>query len=231
MGGTIYAVLLAAAAGYGAATAAIGSWPYGPGQHVVLIRAARRGESCGYVVRFRNCVAAGLVGPWPCDQPRVRFVTQLDHSAGDWPEFPVEPGRTGSRGWSLLDFAGYGEGPATVPVSADGTVPFLESGVRRARRAPVRIRQVGVQYETAQRKLAFPAVAWAVWTVALLGGRIRRLRRAKAGCCATCGYDLRASKDRCPECGTPTTERPWSTRLIDVLPVLRRRVLAYLGSF
>ncbi len=33
--------------------------------------------------------------------------------------------------------------------------------------------------------------------------RWERVRRRNSGLCRECGYDIRASRERCPECGTP----------------------------
>jgi hypothetical protein len=45
----------------------------------------------------------------------------------------------------------------------------------------------------------------AILPILWLRHRRRRRFRAKAGHCLACGYDLRESKDKCPECGAAIT--------------------------
>src|SRR5688500_13770574 len=51
------------------------------------------------------------------------------------------------------------------------------------------------------------ALAFAIATIAAvrMGRQATRLRE---GLCVKCGYDLRASTDRCPECGSPVPAPP-----------------------
>ena len=49
--------------------------------------------------------------------------------------------------------------------------------------------------------LWIPALCFAVYPVYLLTPLHRKRKRKKLGLCVKCGYDLRGSKDRCPECG------------------------------
>jgi hypothetical protein len=47
----------------------------------------------------------------------------------------------------------------------------------------------------------FAAAVFGFWPAIRVWRWKRRRRRFRAGCCDACGYDLRASRGRCPECG------------------------------
>ena len=86
-----------------------------------------------------------------------------------------------------------------IPVNADGTIAFTPKGVpmtNAPRQLLLSEYRVGIPLWLPTLLLAaFPA-----WQLINLPARRRRLRHA-AGQCAVCGYDLRATPQRCPECG------------------------------
>jgi hypothetical protein len=67
-------------------------------------------------------------------------------------------------------------------------------------------------------RLAFPHWSIVMATSLLPAARLRSMLRAfrrrqrLPGLCPTCGYDLRATPDRCPECGTAADAPPHTVR-------------------
>lgn len=104
---------------------------------------------------------------------------------------PQQPG-----GWSLAGLrytrfrAVYG-----VTVFKPGTT-LLGFGCRYVFNSPrVYLRQIILPHWVFVLVIAALPVLW-------INSHLRRRRRRKQGLCLVCGYDLRASKERCPECGT-----------------------------
>jgi hypothetical protein len=64
------------------------------------------------------------------------------------------------------------------------------------------------------RSLAIPywflSVTFGLWPMFWLTSRVRRKRKF-AHLCPTCGYDMRATPSRCPECGKPSPSAPLPT--------------------
>ena len=114
--------------------------------------------------------------------------------------------------WQLRGFR-YWRGPrVNYPVRAQlrdqdpeprDRVRFLGFTVRKSRRGDWWVVTVPT-WSVAAATLVLPA--------ADVARRVRKRRRAAGGTCAACGYDLRATPDRCPECGTAAavSTKAWS---------------------
>jgi hypothetical protein len=112
---------------------------------------------------------------------------QLQTPGWQWHTFPATWTNTQApaRGGGLLQ----GLGIELINRSLDPRVRKLRS---------IDARDVGID---------LPGWMLIVPTLLMLGiltiAIVRKRRRLREGCCVTCGYDLRASPERCPECGTP----------------------------
>jgi len=81
-----------------------------------------------------------------------------------------------------------------VMLSGDGTLPGVFG----------KSRWFAIPYATLIAPFAVPPAMTLVRA-------LRRRRRGRRGLCRQCGYDLRASPQRCPECGSVQQEQPGGT--------------------
>jgi len=69
----------------------------------------------------------------------------------------------------------------------------------------------GRHYLASEFEYRLPAALFAllplIWIARLFWIRIRTARRMTTDACAECGYDLRATPERCPECGAVPTKK------------------------
>jgi hypothetical protein len=176
------------------------------------------------------CLA--MIGMWT----RSQYYSDRIDWGGAWPKTPVP---FGTVQWSVMSDSGilciqhvYSATAKTVVVRGYSRKITLVSGiagsehisdwfssflgivfwVRRSAVSPgfytATIRQVAVPWWFVSALSAMAALALIRLTIVQ-----RRRSRFGRGICQSCGYDLRATPDRCPECGTvPPKEEMVSTR-------------------
>jgi hypothetical protein len=168
------------------AAAALVAWPWShghPGSASLSRRTAGadRAEGSAWFVGW-GAGRVGVARGWNAFSEPELVRSVWDRLAADGTGWKAEA-RPGSRHWGRLD-AGAAWGPFRWD-SFDDAQPGVAYGYR-ALSLPCWL-------------LAVVAGAWPFASGARLIRRRRRVRRP--GCCRQCGYDLRATPDRCPECG------------------------------
>jgi len=115
------------------------------------------------------------------------------------------------KNWSFMDIQ-YTSNSMSAFLNRDGTLFWSNNGSP----VPVWSEMVRSPYVLPsthvliRRRLAliFFSILPLVWIPQRMRVAVKARRRRRLGLCAHCGYDLKASSERCPECGTAIPSPP-----------------------
>jgi hypothetical protein len=124
-------------------------------------------------------------------------------SFGDYSEVVTFPNETDLRQrWD-----------ATAPVQSVKTyAPFISRFEGYTIDLPLSGKLPWVEWSMWRTPYSIPVIPLSILPTITAINALRRCRRLRSGLCVVCGYDLRSTSNRCPECGT-TIERHASSTL------------------
>lgn len=173
----------------------------------------RTGSWLWVVDSSRGTLTLGYFRDWP-DAPSYHYrSSEPDPQKSLTPVFAWFPGSGASlTEWTRGPISGA-HGTVCVVLRADGSVdwgspalPVLENLASSKLSTPLHCASVTLPHWLLVFVFAAPLMG-KVLVIAMR--RLKRRLRHMNGLCPTCGYDLRASTERCPECGKNTlTFRP-----------------------
>src|SRR4051794_34948314 len=142
----------------------------------------------------QNVVLQGRVWNFNCRSGRA-WVTTAD----GWPEGTLRPGER-------VSFVSLARDTPSLRFSGHYNLAWESSGTCETGTADWRFHVHG-------QRVSFGFMLWfataltallpLLWAAVRIPPMVRRRKAARLGLCPSCGYDLRATPGRCPECGAP----------------------------